>query len=569
MGKKIIVIGGVGGGATAAARLRRLDESAEIIMFERGPHVSFSNCSLPFHLSGTVESHESLVLQSPSSLYDQYRIDARILSEVTAIDRKNKEVKVRNLNTEKEYVESYDKLILAPGANPIVPPFEGIDEVNLFTMRNVGDVVKLKSFLSENKSKKVTVIGGGFIGIEVAENLRMADYDVTIVEALDQIMKPFDYDMVQILHKEIYDKKINLIVGDKVAKFEKNAVVLDSKKKIEADAVVMAIGVSPETKLAKDAGLEIGETGSIKVDQSYRTSDKDIYAVGDAIEVYNSLMNANSRLALGGPAQKQARAAADHIYGKSINNPGVIGSSVIQVFDYNAASTGLTEGLIKATDMKIEYDTVRLINDDKVGIMPDAELMHFKLIFEVPTGRILGAQAIGKGAADKVIDVVATAIKFNGRLEDLKEVELCYAPPFNNARGVINQGGLVGLNILESVYRQVPVGKVRELVEEDAFILDLRAAETYKKGHVNKAINIPAVELRDRIDEIPKDRPVYIYCSTGRKSYGGVMALQHLGYDNVYNIAGGYAGISFYEYYNDKVEDREPILTEYLFTRLP
>ncbi len=569
MSKKILIVGGVGGGATAATRLRRLDESAEIVVFERGPHVSFSNCSLPFHLSGEIENHESLILQDPKKLYAQYRLDMRVFNEVTSIDRDKKEVHVKNVQTGEEYSESYDKLILSPGASPIVPPFEGIDEVNLFTMRNVGDVVSLKSFIEEKDAKKITVIGGGFIGIEVAENLRLAGYEVTIVEALEQIMKPFDYDMVQILHKEIYDKGIDLIVGDKVAKFEKNTVVLDSNKKIESDAVVMAIGVRPETKLAEDAGLEIGETRSIKVDQSYRTSDKDIYAVGDAIEVYNSLLQSQSRLALGGPAQRQARAAADHIYGKSVNNPGVIGSSVIKIFDYNAASTGLTEGLIEATNLQIEYDYVRLIIEDRVGIMPDKEAIHLKVIFEVPTGRILGAQAIGKGAADKRIDVIATMIQFNARLEDLKEAELTYAPPFNNARGVINQAGMVGLNILESVFKQVPVTMARELVENDAYIIDVRTPESHAMGHLKNAINIPVAEMRDRYDEIPKDRPVYMHCTIGQKCYGIISALQQLGFDNIYNISGGFAGISFYEYFNDKTQNRDPILTEYLYIKLP
>lgn len=569
MSKKILIVGGVGGGATAATRLRRLDESAEIVVFERGPHVSFSNCSLPFHLSGEIENHESLILQDPKKLYAQYRLDMRVFNEVTSIDRDKKEVHVKNVQTGEEYSESYDKLILSPGASPIVPPFEGIDEVNLFTMRNVGDVVSLKSFIEEKDAKKITVIGGGFIGIEVAENLRLAGYEVTIVEALEQIMKPFDYDMVQILHKEIYDKGIDLIVGDKVAKFEKNTVVLDSNKKIESDAVVMAIGVRPETKLAEDAGLEIGETRSIKVDQSYRTSDKDIYAVGDAIEVYNSLLQSQSRLALGGPAQRQARAAADHIYGKSVNNPGVIGSSVIKIFDYNAASTGLTEGLIEATNLQIEYDYVRLIIEDRVGIMPDKEAIHLKVIFEVPTGRILGAQAIGKGAADKRIDVIATMIQFNATLEDLKEAELTYAPPFNNARGVINQAGMVGLNILESVFKQVPVTMARELVENDAYIIDVRTPESHAMGHLKNAINIPVAEMRDRYDEIPKDRPVYMHCTIGQKCYGIISALQQLGFDNIYNISGGFAGISFYEYFNDKTQNRDPILTEYLYIKLP
>lgn len=565
MKKRILIIGGVAGGASAAARIRRLDENAEIIMFEKGPHVSFSNCSLPFHLSGVVKEQEDLVLMQPERFYDQYRIDARVFNEVTLIDRENKEVKVKDNITGEEYTEKYDNLVLSPGAKPIVPPFQGIEDVNIFTVRNVVDISRLKSFITDNDIKDVTVIGGGFIGIEVAENLNIAGYNVTIVEAMNQIMRPFDYDMVQILHKEIYDKGINLIVGDKVSKFEKNTVILESGKKIEAKAVVVAIGVAPETSLAKEAGLELGKTGAIKVNQNFRTNDPNIYAVGDVIEVYNRLLHSQSKLALAGPAQKQARAAADHIYGKPVHNTGVIGSSVIRIFDYNGASTGLTEGLIKATNMQIDYDTVMVIPSDKVSIMPDSESLHFKLIFEEPTGRILGAQAIGKGNVDKRMDVIATAIKFNATLDDLKDLELCYAPTFGTARDVVNFAGLVGLNILHSTFKQVHLDKVRSLVEENAFIIDARDVDEYDEGHLVNSINIPLSQIRDRLDEIPKENPVYIHCRTGQRSYNATIALQHLGYDNIVNVSGGFKGISFYEYYNDRVLDRKPIVTQYNF----
>ena len=565
MSKRILVIGGVAGGASAAARVRRLDEEAEIIMFERGPHVSFSNCSLPFHLSGVVENQEDLVIMQPDDFYNDYRIDARVYNEVTSIDRENKEVKVKNIITGEEYSERYDKLILSPGARPIVPPFEGIEDVNIFTIRNVVDIARLKTFITDHDAKDITVIGGGFIGIETAENLRMAGYNVTIVEAMNQVMRIFDYDIVQVLHKEIHDKGINLILGDKVSKFEKDTVVLESGKKIKADAVVVAIGVSPETGLAKDAGLELGKTGAIQVNQNFRTNDPDIYAVGDAIEVYNRLLYSQSKLALAGPAQKQARAAADHIYGRPVHNTGVIGSSVIRVFDYNGASTGLTEGLIKATNMQIDYDTVLIIPSDMVEIMPDSEPLHFKLIFEVPTGRILGAQAIGKGNVDKRIDVIATAIKFNATLEDLKDLELCYAPPFGTARDIVNFAGLVGLNILHSCYKQIHVHEVRDLVEKDEYFIDVRDEDEYEEGHLINAVNIPLGEIRDRLDEVPKDKPVYLHCRTGQRSYNAVMALQHLGFDNVINVSGSFMGISFFEYFNDQVTDRKPIVTGYNF----
>ncbi len=468
MGKKIVIVGGVAGGASVAARSRRLDESNEIVMFERGPHVSFSNCCLPYHLSGKVEDHEDLVLMKPEQFFNQYRIDARVFTEVVFIDRENKEVTVRNVVTGKEYKESYDKLILSPGAKPIVPPIAGINNAdiftvrnvvdiaklntfikekkcknvsvigggfigvevaenlkeagyNIFTVRNVVDIAKLNTFIKEKKCKNVSVIGGGFIGVEVAENLKEAGYSVSLIEAMDQIMKPFDVDMVQVLHKEIYDKGINLILGDnveafegnnvvlasekriesdaivmaigvvpetdlaremkpfyddivqvlhkeiydkginlilgdKVEAFEGNNVVLASEKRIESDAIVMAIGVVPETDLAREAGLEVGVTGAIKVNQNYMTNDKDIYAVGDAIEVFSALTRTATKLPLAGPAQKQARAVANHIHGIPVRNTGFIGSSCIKVFDYNGASTGLTEGQIKAQKLDINYD---------------------------------------------------------------------------------------------------------------------------------------------------------------------------------------------------------------------
>ena len=565
MSKKIVIVGGVAGGASTAARLRRLDENNQIIMFERGPHVSLSNCCLPYYLSGKVENHEDLVLMTPEKFYSQYRIDARVYTEVVSINRKAKEVTVRNVVSGQEYTESYDKLVLSPGAKAIVPPIKGIEDVNVFTVRNVVDIAKLDSFIKDNNSKNISVIGGGFIGVEVAENLHEAGYNVTLIEAMDQIMKPFDYDMVQVLHKEMYDKGVNLIVGDKVSSFESGKVVLESGKKINSDAVVMAIGVAPETDLAREAGLEIGQTGAIKVNQNYLTNDKDIYAVGDAVEVYNSLTNSISRLPLAGPAQKQARAVADHIHGRPSRNSGYIGSSCVQIFHYNGASTGLTEGQIKAMNLSLNYDVVRVIPQDKVGLMPGSEPLHFKLIFEVPTGRILGAQAIGKGNADKRVDIIATLIKMGGTVEDLKDLELCYAPPFGTAKDVVNHAALVASNLLEGTFKQVYVHEVRDLVESGACIIDVREVSEYEAGHIKGAKNLPLSEIRDRLDEIPTDRPVYLHCRSAQRSYNACLALQHLGFDNIYNVSGGFMGISFYEYYNDKVQDREPIVTEYNF----
>lgn len=564
MSKRILVVGGVAGGASAAARARRLDESAEVIMFERGPHVSFSNCALPYHLSGIVENSDDLVLMCPNGFKNKYKIEARTSTEVIKIKRDEKKIVVKNLETGEEYEEGYDKLVLSPGANPILPKsIEGISNENVFVVRNVPDIRKLNNYVKENNINNVAVVGAGFIGVEVAENLHMAGKNISLIEAANQVMAPFDYDMAQILHKELHDNGVNLILNDAVKVIGEGYVELNSGKKVDAEAVVMAIGVCPETTLAKEAGLEIGETGGIKVDHNYLTNDKDIYAVGDAIEVYCSITKNNTRLPLAGPAQRQARAAADHIYNMPHSNKGVIGSSVIQIFDLNAASTGINEKVAKKEG--IPYDIVYIIPGDIVGLMPDSNPLHFKVIYEYPTGKILGAQAIGKGNADKRIDVIATLIRMGGTLEDLKELELCYAPLFGTAKDVVNHAALVGLNLLYGQFAQVPVTKVRELVENDACIIDVREKGEYMAGHLKNAINIPLSEFRDRLDEIPQDQPVYLHCRSSQRSYNAVMALQHMGYKNVINISGSYLGICCYEYFQDQVTGREKIVTEYNF----
>lgn len=563
MAKKVLVVGGVAGGASTAARVRRLDENAEVIMFEKGPHVSFSNCSLPFHLSGIVPTSEKLVLMNPESFKTKYNIDARVYSEVVSINRDEKTVTVKNLQTNDEYKESYDVLVLSPGANPIVPNLEGVDLPHVFTVRNVADIERLQQYVKSDDIEEIAVIGGGFIGVEVAENLRLAGKAVSLVEFAPQIMMPFDYDMVQILHKEMVDKGVNVIVNDGFAKVTEDYVELNSGKQVKAQAVVLAIGVRPETTLAREAGLEIGELGGIKVNHNYQTSDPSIYAVGDAIEVFHRLTHKPTRLALAGPALRQARAAADHMYGIPHQHKGVIGSSSIQIFDLNAASTGLNEKA--ATQAGIQHDSVYIIAPDKVGLMPNSNPLHFKLVFEVPTGRILGAQAIGKGNADKRIDVIATLITMGGTLEDLKELELSYSPMFSTARDVVNIAALVGLNILHGSYKQVHVSEVRELVESGAVIIDVREKNEFANGHLVNAINIPLSELRERMDEIPRDKPVYVHCRSGQRSYNAVMALQGNGFTNVANVSGSFLGICLYEYFNDVATGREKIVTEYNF----
>ncbi|AOV06785.1 FAD-dependent oxidoreductase [Sporosarcina ureilytica] len=563
MSKKILIVGGVAGGASAAARVRRLDEQAEVIMFEKGPHVSFSNCALPYHLSGVVENSDDLVLMSPETFKKRYNIEARVSQEVVAINRDAKTIIVKNVLTNETYEESYDKLVLSTGAAPIRPNIEGVHNDNVFTVRNVVDIQNLNTFIQHRGLKDIAVIGGGFIGVEVAENLKKAGYNVSLVEFANQIMMPLDHDMVQILHKEMVDNGVHLILNDGLDKIGEGYIQTQSGKEVKADAVVMAIGVRPEVTLAQKADLEIGSTGAIKVDHNYLTNDKDIYAVGDAIEVYHKLTHTPTRLALAGPAQKQARAAADHMYGIPNQNKGVIGSSSMHLFSLNTASTGLNERM--AENAGIRYDSVYIIPADKVGLMPNSSPMHFKLVYEVPTGKLLGAQAIGKGNVDKRIDVIAAMITMNGTLEDLKDLELSYSPMMGTAKDVVNHAALVALNQLYGRYKEVKVSQVRALVENNAFIIDAREQGEYNRGHLKNAVNIPLSEFRDRLDEIPKDQPVYIHCRSGQRSYNMVIALENLGYKNVYNISGSYLGISLHEYYNDLVAGREKIVTEYNF----
>lgn len=561
--KKVVIVGGVAGGASTAARIRRLDEQAEIVMFERGPHVSFSNCSLPFYLSGVVPNSKRLLMMTPDSFEQKHNIDARVNSEVIAINRAEKYVEVKNTLTGDVTTERYDTLVLSPGASPIVPDVDGNDLPHVFTVRNVVDIEKLHNAIVENEAANIAVIGGGFIGVEVAENLRLAGRNVSLVQSASQILTPFDDDMVQILHKELLDEGVNLIVGDGLASITESSVVLRSGKEVAADIVVLAIGVRPETKLAAEAGLTIGETGAIAVNENYETNDPSIYAVGDAIEVYHRLMGKKVRLALAGPAQRQARAAADHMYGIPVTNKGVIGSSSIQVFNYAAAATGLNERTAKALGLDVE--AVYVIAPDKVGLMPSSNPLHFKLIYEVPTGRIIGAQAIGKGNADKRIDVIATLITMNGTIDDLKELELSYSPMFSTAKDVVNIAALVANNLLAGRFKQVRVSEVRRLVEQGAYIVDVREPNEFANGALKGAVNIPLSQLRERMNEIPTDVPVYVHCRSAQRSYNAVMALNNSGYTNAVNVSGSFLGICLYEYFRDVTEQREPIVTAYNF----
>ena len=565
---KVVVVGGVAGGASAAARVRRLDPSAEVIVLDKGDYVSYSNCALPYYLSGMIEEDRTLVLMWPEGFKKSHDIEVRVNNEVLKINRDRKTVTVRDHKEGRDYEESYDKLILSPGASPIMPAsIKGIDGANVFSVRTVNDVVKIKDAITLSSGKKTAVIGGGFVGIEVAENLAKAGQEVTLVEGLDQILQPYDYDMVQMLHKEMDDNGVDLYLRTLLKEIKEDRIVVERNGEtfeLMADNVVVAIGVKPETELAKDAGLEIGVTGGIKVNNNMQTTDPDIYAVGDAVEQINSLTGKPGRLAMAGPAQRQARAAADHICGRENHLKGFIGSSCIRVFGLNAAATGLNEKTCEKEG--IDYDYVIIFPNDKVGIMPNAHYLAFKLIFEKPTGKILGAQAIGKGEADKRVDVIAAMITMGATLEDLKELELCYAPLFSTAKDVVNFAALVGLNILNGDIKQVHLRDVRALVESGAYIIDVREKGEYANGHIKGAHNIPQSEIRQRLDEIPTDRPVYLHCRSSQRSYYCCCALKGRGFDNVVNIQGSFLGISLYEYFNDKKEGREPIVDKYNFS---
>lgn len=558
---KYVIVGGNTGGAGAAARLRRLDENAQIVVFEKGPHASYSNCCLPYRLSDTVAPTEKLVLNTPAGFAASYRIDVRVDSEVVAIDRTARTVRVRETASGAEYDEGYDKLVLAPGAEAIVPPIAGIEGANVFTMKTVDDSDALHRFVAARPGCRVTVVGGGFIGIEVAVNLAEAGVKATVVEALPQILATFDHDMVQLLEAELLDHGVDVVVGDSVAAFEGSNARLSSGRIIEGDAVVMAVGVRPDTAIAREAGLQVTERGAIVVDASWRTSDPDVMAVGDAVQVFNAVTRQPMMLALAGPAQKQARQAADALCGLPVRNTGYVGSSAIKVFDLNAASTGLTDA--QATRLGIPHDYVYVLPSDHVGIMPESCPLHLKVVFETPTGRLLGAQAISRGDAPKRIDVVAALLKFGATVDDLRDVELCYAPPFSTAKDPLNYAGLVAGNLLQGAFRQVHVSEVRGLAEAGAVFVDVRPPAMFQAGHIKGAVNIPMGQLRERAGEIPRDAPVYVSCRIGQTSYNAVRALQGMGFDNVANVSGGFLGVCGHERFEDATTGREPIVTAY------
>ena len=542
---KVVIIGGVAGGATAAARIRRLDEQAEIIVFERSGFISYANCGLPYYIGGTIEDEKDLTLQTPDSFWKRFRVKMVVHHEVISIHPESKSVTVKNLETGTVFTERYDKLLLSPGAKPIKPNLDGVDSDKIFTLRTVEDTLKIKNYTNAHQPESAVVVGGGFIGIEVAENLRNLGINVTLVEAAEQLMNPFDGDMASFIHAEMRKNGINLMLNTMVEGFSETDHGIDVKIKnasaIHTDMVVMAIGVLPETTLAKEAGLELGIKGSIVVNHRMETSVPDIYAVGDAVQIRNFVTDTDTLLSLAGPANKQGRIAADNICGGDSHYTGGQGSSVIKIFDMTAAATGISEKTAKA--LGIAADKVILSPMSHAGYYPGGKVMTLKVLFEKDTYRLLGAQIAGFEGVDKRIDVLATAIRAGMKAYELTELDLAYAPPYSSAKDPVNMAGYAVENILEGVVKQVHWDDVEEVISSDKddapLILDVRTDFEYGAGHIDGSVHIPLDDLRERIEEVPAGRKVYVYCHSGLRSYLACRILTQRGID-AFNVSGGY-----------------------------
>lgn len=544
MSKKIVIVGGVAGGATTATKLRRLNEHAEIIMFERGEFISFANCGLPYYIGEVIKERSKLLLQTVESMNKRYKLDIRNNTEIIKINRTAKTVTAKNVLTNEEYEESYDVLILSPGANPIVPPIEGLKSNNVFTLRNIPDMDKIKSFIDNQQPKSAVVIGGGFIGIEMAENLVEAGLNVTIVEKSTQVMAPIDPEMAFIVQKELRNKGVNLILEDGITDVINSGktVVLESGQELSTDLIILAIGVKPENTLAKDAGLELGERGGIKVNDYLQTSDETIYALGDVIEVKDFVNGQPAMVPLAWPANRQAHIVAHHIIGRNIKYPGTLGTSIVKVFDLTVATTGNNEKTL--TRLNIPYEVIHIHPLSHAGYYPGAEPISLKMTFDPKTGKIFGAQGIGKDGVDKRIDVIATAIRGGLTVHDLQELELSYAPPFSSAKDPVNMLGYVASNIVDGFFKTVQWHEIDDIVKGKGFLLDVRTPEEHGCGCISGSINIPLDELRDRLDELPKNEIIYITCQVGLRGYLAARILLQNGFD-VRNLTGGFKTYSF------------------------
>ncbi|MBQ2794462.1 MAG: FAD-dependent oxidoreductase [Oscillospiraceae bacterium] len=539
---KVVIIGGVAGGATAAARIRRLDEKAEIVVFERSGYISYANCGLPYYVGDVITDKDELTLQSPAGFKRRFDIDVKIRHEVTAIDKANKTVKVKNLESGEEFEESYDKLVLAPGAKPFVPDIPGAYSEKIFSVRTVEDTFAIKKYIQKKQPKSAVVIGGGFVGVEMAENLSALGIKVTQAEAAKQLLSPFDGDMAAFIHAEVRRHGINLLLGKGVKGFaEKEGmleVYIDGEKTLRTDMAIMAVGVTPETSLAEKAGLELGLRKSIAVNERMETSAKDIYAVGDAVQVKNFVTGEYFLAALAGPANKQARIAADNICGIKSEYKGAQGSSVVKVFDITAASTGINERTAEKSGIK--YDKVILSPMSHAGYYPGGKVMTVKVLFEKESFRLLGAQIVGYDGVDKRIDVFATAARAGLDARELKDIDLAYAPPYSSAKDPVNMAGFMIDNVANGTLKQWFVEDEKNLPRDGSVtLLDTRTPGEYKRGHVKDFINIPVDELRGRLDEIEKDKPVYVICQSGLRSYIASRILEGNGY-TAYNFAGGF-----------------------------
>lgn len=539
---KVVIVGGVAGGATAAARIRRLDENADIKIFEKSGYISYANCGLPYYIGGEISDREELTLQTPESFNARFQVDVKVRHEVVAINPDRKTVTVRNLSGGEVFEEKYDKLVLSMGAKPIRPNLPGIDDERIFTVRNVEDTFRIKDYIDATKPERAVVIGGGFIGIEMAENLRRLGTEVTLVEAAPQLMAPFDGDMAAFIHAEVRAAGVKLVLGGMVDGFESNGKSLGVRLKdgvtISCDMAVLAIGVAPDTALAKDAGFELGIKGSIVVNERMETSVSDVYAVGDAVQIKNFVTGKPALISLAGPANKQARIAADNICEKDSRYNGAQGSSVIKVFRLTAAATGINERTAKSEG--IDADKVILSPMNHAGYYPGGKIMTMKVVFEKGTYRLLGAQIVGFDGVDKRIDVLATAIRAGMKVTDLTELDLAYAPPYSSAKDPVNMAGFMAENIRDGLVGQWYYDDEPTLPRDGSVtLLDVRTAEEFATGNIDGFVNIPVDELRERAGELDKDKPVYVICQSGLRSYIAARILAGRGFE-VYNFAGGY-----------------------------
>ena len=544
---KICIIGGVAGGATAAARLRRLNEQSQIILFEKGAFISFANCGLPYHVGGVIKNREKLILRTPEDFHKTYRVDVRILHEVTAINRKNKTLTVKNLASGAVSGETYDKLILSPGGVPFIPDIPGLSDVPYRTLRDIPDMDKIIEKIKTQKVRRALVIGGGYIGIEIAENLAHLSLETHVVEMAPQILTIFDPEMAGILHEKMTENKVFIHTNETVTKIEGgpvSSVTLKSGTTLDFDLILVAIGIRPETALAKAAGLRLGPLGGLDVTETLQTSDPDIYACGDAVEVTHFVSRNKALLPLAGPANKQARVAADSLMGLATRYEGTQGTSIVKVFDLEAASTGLNER--QALKEKKDCQVLYLHPANHAGYYPGASLIHLKVIYDKSSGKLLGAQAIGKEGVDKRIDILASAIRFGADVYSLKNLELCYAPPFGAAKDPVNMIGFMAENIRNQLVNFVTPSGLSAL--ENPFYVDVATPEEYSLGRIADAVNIPLSTLRSRLQEIPGDRTVVVYCQSGLRSYNACRILLQNGFKTVYNLAGGYKTYRFFSF---------------------